>query len=367
MTNLLNARLFDGKTSAARDVTVEIFDRYIAVYHSDGKETNLSLTEILLCEKPNPGKPLRLRNKTDNGLRLVFDDNAAKQAVTNALPSLSVAEGSTHARFGLTLGITGFSILVVLLIWLGLPVVVDMLVAIYPKSQEIELGRSVREQVVALFGEDDGDTGKLTCAPGDRGQKAIDAIFDRFKATGALSYHYETTIIRSDIENALSLPGGQVLVFSGLLKNMNSPDALAGVMAHEIGHNEKHHSLNKLFSGAALSQLARLITGGAQVPVGFLLEQSYSRGMETEADQFAINLMRAASINTNDTAALFKRLSSESRYAKYSKILPEIFSSHPEMEHRIAQFGNANITGNLDIAAANWRALRNACDDEGPD
>ncbi|MBR9779740.1 MAG: M48 family metalloprotease [Rhodospirillales bacterium] len=104
------------------------------------------------------------------------------------------------------------------------------------------------------------------------------------------------------------------------------------------------------------------MTGGADLPVGFVMEQSYSRDMETDADHFALELMGDASIETQSTAKLFRTISTESRYAEIASFLPEILSSHPEMTGRIDLFEQSDITGTLDINPQDWKALQTVCD-----
>ena len=360
MNSLPNARLFDGKTSLATNVTVGISDRYITLYLPDGGEQVLSKDSVYLCEKIEKGKPLRLRKRKDDGFRLIFDDPHSKAFILETLPGLAVDEGATRAKVRLAAGIIGFSTAIALLIWQGMPLMIDLVIAVYPRSMEMDMGRNAREQIVAIMGED--RDGTSACAINDPAQKVITTILGRFEQTGALTYDYQTTVLRSDIENALALPGGQIIVFSELIKKAENPEALAGVLAHEIGHTEMQHGLKKLFSSIALGQLVRLMTGGADLPVGFVMEQSYSRDMETDADHFALELMGDASIETQSTAKLFRTISTESRYAEIASFLPEILSSHPEMTGRIDLFEQSDITGTLDINPQDWKALQTVCD-----
>nr|MBI3612912.1 M48 family metallopeptidase [Nitrospirota bacterium] len=58
-------------------------------------------------------------------------------------------------------------------------------------------------------------------------------------------YKFEVTVVRSDIVNAFALPGGYVVVFTGLLKKAESPEEVAGVLAHELNHVLLRHGLER--------------------------------------------------------------------------------------------------------------------------
>ena len=85
--------------------------------------------------------------------------------------------------------------------------------------------------------------------------------------------------------------------------------------------------------------------------------------MEREADQFAFETMERANIRMTDTAVLFGKLNKTLKDDAHGLDLPEMFSSHPDMEARIAQFENAPSTGAVDINGQDWQALKSACDE----
>ena len=361
----VTARYFDGKTSAAQNVTVIIDDRDVLIADPDGEICKIARQDLLLCEKPETNRPLRLRRAQDNGMRIVFDAQDASSvadALRHGSPAVAVDEASRKSMTRLISGIVGFTVLVGLTIWLGVPVAVNIVADHYPRQSEIALGKAGREQI--LFALEQLEDDFAVCTPKNAAHRAVQQIVAQLSSSKPFEYDYDVTFVRSKIPNALALPGGQVLVFSGLLDIMESPEAFTGVLAHEIGHSEKHHGLRNMFSNIAVTQLIRLISGGsAMVPAEFILQQGYTRDMEREADQFALETMERANIRMTDTAVLFGKLNKTLKDDAHGLDLPEMFSSHPDMEARIAQFENAPSTGAVDINGQEWQALKSACDE----
>ena len=109
------------------------------------------------------------------------------------------------------------------------------------------------------------------------------------------------------IVNAAALPGGQVLVFDGLVQGAKSPDELAAVLAHEIGHVRKRHVMTALLRQFGIS----ILTAGAGTGLGNqafgIAELGYSREAEGEADEFARARMAHAHISPEGGAQFFAR------------------------------------------------------------
>lgn len=141
--------------------------------------------------------------------------------------------------------------------------------------------------------------------------------------------------------NALALPGGQIVITDELVKLAESPDILAGVLAHEIGHVEHRHGMRRLGRVASLSMVVMLMTGDVAsmthdigVIGAGLLDLSYSRGFEREADARGVTLTRLAGKDPESLAVLLERLSARSKDIGEG---PSWLSSHPRTEERVQQ------------------------------
>ncbi len=142
--------------------------------------------------------------------------------------------------------------------------------------------------------------------------------------------------------NAFALPGGQIVLTDALVLLMkDEPDAVLGVLAHELGHVQHRHGLRQLVQASAVSAMAGLVIGDfstllAGAPA-LLAEMNYSRGFEREADEQARRMLLRAGIAPAVMARFFERVA-ESQRKQGGSLLPIAFSSHPADAERIAFF-----------------------------
>jgi predicted Zn-dependent protease len=168
------------------------------------------------------------------------------------------------------------------------------------------------------------------------------------------------SVIDTETINAFALPGGSIIVSSGLLKRLGSESELAGVLAHEIAHVVKRHQLKAIQSGmqadfwknvgtsvaadrvkigggavgSTVGNMAKpyiLDAAGNLIKDGFFL-RPLDRGLETEADQLAIVLATRAGY---DPYGLVGALQMLAQY-KGGGDAASIFSTHPSATDRIA-------------------------------
>ena len=138
--------------------------------------------------------------------------------------------------------------------------------------------------------------------------------------------------------NAFALPGGTIVVTDQLVKLAPEDAALAGVLAHEVGHVESRHVMRQVISSTVVGAVVTLIAGDvsgvmAGLPAA-LANLSYSRDMEREADAYAIGLLKSRNLPIEPFAALLERLQAAHKgdgpdWARYLK-------THPDTEDRIA-------------------------------
>jgi len=168
------------------------------------------------------------------------------------------------------------------------------------------------------------------------------------------------SVIDTETINAFALPGGSIIVSSGLLKRLGSESELAGVLAHEIAHVVKRHQLKAIQSGmqadfwknvgtsvaadrvkigggavgSTVGNMAKpyiLDAAGNLIKDGFFL-RPLDRGLETEADQLAIVLATRAGY---DPYGLVGALQMLAQY-KGGGDAASVFSTHPSATDRIA-------------------------------
>ena len=150
-------------------------------------------------------------------------------------------------------------------------------------------------------------------------------------------------IIESNAVNAMAVPGGHVVVTSGLLLEAECSEEVLGVLAHETAHLTQRHSMSAVVSGMGYSLLLRAFfgdTGGLAerfAGLGKKLSQShYSREQEREADRIGFDYLYEAKIDPRPMMEFFKR--QEQKMIRSSRVEPEknYLSSHPTFAERIA-------------------------------
>ncbi|HNA28836.1 MAG TPA: M48 family metallopeptidase [Thiobacillaceae bacterium] len=151
---------------------------------------------------------------------------------------------------------------------------------------------------------------------------------------GSMRFPFQFHLAEDDQINAFALPGGHVVVFTGLLRSLGDADELAGVLAHEISHVRARHALRGMIRSlgwratlaVALGQYGGGIWGDMASQLGDL---GYSRELEREADHDALLLLRRAGLPAEGMARFFERL------AKSEKASPALLSSHPASAERL--------------------------------
>jgi predicted Zn-dependent protease len=115
--------------------------------------------------------------------------------------------------------------------------------------------------------------------------------------------------------NAFALPGGHVFILSGLLKKAESPDEVAGVLAHELGHVVLRHHLRTAMRSLGVGAVASAVlgdTGGLAALLasgsGQLVDLAFSRDQESEADEFAVELAAKAGFDPLAVGHLLERM-----------------------------------------------------------
>lgn len=146
------------------------------------------------------------------------------------------------------------------------------------------------------------------------------------------NYIYNIYVFNNSMINAFALPGGNILISSGLIKFSEKPEEVAAVLAHEIGHIENKDLIYKLLKELGISLLSSndpLVIGEISKIAGSMV---FDRKQEKKADQFALNLLLKSNIDPRIIATFFRRL--ESEVGSYSE-KAEIFMTHPHNKTRI--------------------------------
>lgn len=170
--------------------------------------------------------------------------------------------------------------------------------------------------------------------------KPVEEILARLvEAAGPQPYTFRVRVVEDDTVNAYAMPGGGVVVLTGLLKKADNPEEVAGVLAHEIQHVLGRHSLRSLYQQLKWQLAAAVLVGNDE---GFkqlvvsqasnLSQLSYGRDMETESDVKGAALLVKAGLSPRGLRDFFVHLREEE--GKHPQPM-EFLSTHPATSHRI--------------------------------
>jgi len=181
---------------------------------------------------------------------------------------------------------------------------------------------------------------------GGRIQQAVETYFRQHDLASQLNgYAWEFNLVEDKAANAWCMPGGKVVVYTGILPITQTEAGLAVVMGHEIAHAVAEHG-NERMSQGLLTQLGGLALSealqskptqtrqlwmtafGLGAQVGALLP--FSRLQETEADRLGLIFMAMAGYDPNEAVSFWQRMAANSSGAP-----PEFLSTHPSDKTRI--------------------------------
>ncbi len=157
-------------------------------------------------------------------------------------------------------------------------------------------------------------------------------------------YPFRFHIVEDPTLNAFAVPGGHVVIHSGLLLAADKPEEVAGVLAHEIAHVTQRHSFRNMVSSLGMSQLIRAFFGDSSGMLAvlansseLLMNRKFSRDFERDADDKGWEYLMRANIQPDGMIEFFRKLK-----VQEEKIMPNgasgalsLISTHPATHERM--------------------------------
>lgn len=180
----------------------------------------------------------------------------------------------------------------------------------------------------------------------DRVVVYVNQAFDELRKFARKPFEYKVYVTNVPFPNAFAMPGGIIVVHLGLLDVVESEGELLSVLAHELGHIELGHC----FQAVKYQLLSRKITGTSLGVIGdlanrILLQHSFSKTQEDEADEYAWTLLRNSAFDPRSMGMAFqsmkKGVSKDARQNQMRRdvdFLRDYFLSHPPIDQRISKF-----------------------------
>jgi Zn-dependent protease with chaperone function len=242
-------------------------------------------------------------------------------------------QDDTGRRVKITAWALGGFAATAMLVYLLAGVFVNVLVSRVPPEWEKKMGD---EAMAELKGTETFVTNPKYLARLDAAVKPL------LPALPTNHMNYQFYLVDDREPNAFALPGGHVVVTMGLLEFADTPEQVAGAMAHEIAHvNRKHHIRRELSSlgpvilcrlcMSSQNRLLQSLASGSEL----LIVRGFSQEHELEADATGWNYLVAAHINPHASIELLTKFKLEEDRTKDREDLPQAFSTHPATAKRI--------------------------------
>jgi predicted Zn-dependent protease len=262
-----------------------------------------------------PGLPAQQLRPLTSELFTAIESKMQKQkrSVTNK-------KGLTLVKVLLVLLMLGLLFYFFAVPWIG-----GKLAARIPVDYEKSLGNGMYNSMKGGFQVDDSRT------------VYINEFFRQLKFPS--KYDIKVTVVKSDVSNAFAIPGGHIVVYDRLLNGLTSYEELAALLSHEAIHIEHRHTLRnlcrELSSKLFFSLLFESMEGAGSVLLANadqLKSLSYSRSLETEADEEGARLLAERGMDCNGFIRLFGVFKKEMSTGTQT---PEFINSHPNLDKRI--------------------------------
>ena len=358
--NRYRASYFDGQSAADWQVTVEAAGDGLRIAAEDGE---------ILAVWPYGDIEVIDEVVGSNHLRLRLKGGAARLSVADPrlLEALPAGRGAARqaAANRRRLGRNPLLVLAAIcgamvILWAGFPLAVSATAAVIPATWERALGDWVLDDVLEFLALIDGN--EAAVCDGEAGRAALDRLTGDLEAVSDSPYEFRVLVVDFDMTNAFALPGGAIVIFDGLIEFAETPEEVAGVLAHEMAHVIKRHGTEALFRSYGLQLLIEALTGsaGGGVAGGIgetLMSLSYSRDAEREADVTGIELLQTAGLRADGLGRFFERFGGGGDMPAALDLL----STHPSSESRAELAERAGTAGAPAMSDADWQALQVIC------
>lgn len=347
------ARYSDGRSALAHEIAARAAPDALAL-EAPGFSAIWRWADLRRAD--DGGGAIVLKRAPDTGERVTLTQSEANDA-RRAAPHLFTPHALGRERPAFLLSLVAGAGALAALFLVGVPLAAGPLAAIAPARYEARLADLGWAQV---------ETVSTRCDAMSPGQGALEEMFRQLKMHAPRAAHSTVHIVDAGFPNAFTLPGGAIVVTDDLIALAQSPDEVAGVLAHELGHVEAQHVMKNVIRQMGAGLFFDIVFGGAgagqTVAAMNILTLRFSREDEAEADAIGYRLLESAGLNPGAVAPLFQRLAEEERRETAGLSIPELLSSHPDSARRAAEAAARAQPGRpASLPADAWAALRIAC------
>lgn len=292
----------------------------------------------------------------DEDARLVVEAEAWRAA--SGRSHREIAKRGRGREWALVGGLAAAGLAVAAAVFVGIPMAARPLAMRTPPELEARFGANMEAQLRVPF---------RPCKADTRSAELLSDLGRRLGEAADSPFEIRVRAVRAPFVNAFALPGGTILVTGPLIEAARGPDELAAVLAHEIAHVERRHAMQAAWRAMGAGLLLDAVVGGGSgagqqliVLAGGFADHRFSRELEAEADDRAIEILQAENISTEGMADFFGRLAHRGDDPRLRQAA-EWFQTHPDTAGRAEKARRAMRPGQPSMSDRDWMVLDRVC------
>lgn len=306
-------RYTPGDGGAQRDVIVKFGDASLIILDADDMPvTHWPLATLRNAPDVRTDKADALTVTPDQAgaERLALHDPTMIEAIRTVCPELEAHKPPPRKRWRRVAVLGAAAVAVYLAIFQLVPLLSNQMAELIPPDAEIAMGETMSIQFAReITGFDDPEF----CAAPD-GVRALAQLTSRLEDGAGAHVPLTVRVLDHDAANAFALPGGYIILFRGLLTEANTPEDIAGVLAHEIAHVVQRDPTRLTLRAAGASGMVGVLLGdfSGDHPTAALSEalltSGYHESAEAAADDFTSDMLAQKGLPSAPFAAFLRKL-----------------------------------------------------------
>lgn len=359
--NCVQGRYTDGQTAQSTPADVRLTSHGIEIGFPEAAQALVWPYVALGVATPLTSKSadaLITYSHMPGATLFIADTEAVRQLMKLAPQITSRAYGWRSARPWIIAA--ACVVLVFVGLWLAELSPARWVAGLMPDRIRISIGDQV---VTSMVG------GRKECTAPE-GRSALDDLVERLSKASGTGTRFRVRVVDWGLLNAFAVPGEQIVLTRAVITQAKSPEEVAGVLAHEMGHGLELHPETSIVRVIGLTAALELMTGGggaiANIGLG-LTQLSYTRSAEREADARGLALLQRSEIAASGLIDFFKRIGEIERKRGGSNEW-NLFRTHPQSEERAkAAAARPTYPARPALTPEQWQALRVICGTPKPD